>query len=85
MTGIVGDKWTFDNFSPMEVIHTAVSLTTYAGESEDLMRTPFGDLIELIEAGALRVQVGRTFTLDEIVETHRCRENNAGGKTVALT
>ena len=86
MTGIVGDKWSFDNFSPMEIIPTAVSLTTYAGESEDFMRTPFGDLIELIETGSLRVPVGKTFTLDEIVEAHRCmEENKAGGKTVVLT
>ena len=86
MTGMVGDKWWFDNFSPMEVIPTAVSLTTYAGESEDFMRTPFGDLVELIEAGTLRVQVGKTFTLGEIVEAHRCmEENKAGGKTVVLT
>jgi len=86
MTGIVGDKWSFDNFSPMEIIPTAVSLTTYAGESEDFMRTPFGDLIELIETGSLRVPVGKTFTLDEIVEAHRCmEENKAGGKIVVLT
>jgi len=86
MTGIVGDKWSFDNFSPMEIIPTAVSLTTYAGESEDFMRTPFGDLIELIETGTLRVPVGKKFTLDEIVEAHRCmEENKAGGKIVVLT
>ena len=86
MTGTVADKWSFDNFGPMEVIPTAISLTTYAGESEDFMRTPFGDLIELIEAGALRVQVGKTFPLDEIVEAHRCmEENKAGGKIVVLT
>ena len=86
MTGMVGDKWSFDNFSPLEVIPTAVSLTTYAGESEDFMRTPFGDLFELIEAGTLRVQLGKTFTLDEIVEAHRCmEENKADGKIVVLT
>ena len=86
MTGMVGDKWWFDNFSPMEVIPTAVSLTTYAGESEDFMRTPFGDLVELIEAGTLRVQVGKTFTLGEIVEAHRCmEENKADGKIAVLT
>jgi NADPH:quinone reductase-like Zn-dependent oxidoreductase len=86
MTGMVGDKWSFDNFSPMEVIPAAVSLTTYAGESEDFMRTPFGDLVELIEAGTLRVQVGKTFTLGEIVEAHRCmEENKADGKIVVLT
>jgi NADPH:quinone reductase-like Zn-dependent oxidoreductase len=86
ITGIVGDKWSFDNFSPMEVIPTAVSLTTYAGESEDFMRTPFGDLVELIEAGTLPVQLAKTFPLDEIVDAHRCMEDNkAGGKIVVLT
>jgi NADPH:quinone reductase-like Zn-dependent oxidoreductase len=86
MTGIVGNKWSFDNFAPMEAIPTAVSLTTYAGESEDFMRTPLNDLVEQIAAGTLRVQVGKTFHLDEIAEAHRCMEDNqAGGKIVVLT
>jgi NADPH:quinone reductase-like Zn-dependent oxidoreductase len=85
MTGIVGNKWSFGDFAPMEVIPTAVSLTTYAGESEDFMRTPLQDLVEQIAAGTLHVQVGRTFHLDEIVEAHRCmEENKAGGKIVVL-
>src|SRR3984893_9647726 len=53
MTGIVGNKWSFDNFAPMEAIPTAVCLTTYAGESEDFMRTPLEDLVEKIAAGTL--------------------------------
>ena len=85
MTGIVGNKWSFDNFAPMEAIPTAVSLTTYAGESEDFMRTPIEDLVAQIAGGTLRVQVGKTFHLDEIVEAHRCmEENKAGGKIVVL-
>jgi NADPH:quinone reductase-like Zn-dependent oxidoreductase len=86
MTGIVGNKWSFDDFAPMEAIPTAVSLTTYAGESEDFMRTPLQGLVEKIAAGALHVQAGSTFQLDEIVEAHRCmEENKAGGKIVVLT
>jgi NADPH:quinone reductase-like Zn-dependent oxidoreductase len=86
MTGIVGNKWSFDNFAPMEAIPTAVYLTTYAGESEDFMRTPFEELVKQIVAGTLHVQVGRTFHLDEIAEAHRCmEENKAGGKIVVLT
>jgi NADPH:quinone reductase-like Zn-dependent oxidoreductase len=86
MTGIVGNKWSFDDFAPMEAIPSAVCLTTYAGESEDFMRMPLGDLVEQIAAGTLRVQVGRTFHLDDIVEAHRCmEENKAGGKIVVLT
>ena len=86
MTGIVGNKWSFENFAPMETIPTAVSLTTYGGESEDFMRMPLEDMVEQIAAGTLRVQIGKTFHLDEIVEAHRCmEENKAGGKIVVLT
>jgi NADPH:quinone reductase-like Zn-dependent oxidoreductase len=50
------------------------------------MRTPIKDLVEQIAAGALRVQVGKSFHPDEIVEAHRCMEDNkAGGKIVVLT
>jgi NADPH:quinone reductase-like Zn-dependent oxidoreductase len=86
MTGIVGNKWSFDDFAPMEAIPTAVSLTTYAGDSEDFMRTPLEKLVEQIAAGKLHVQIGKTFRLDEIADAHRCmEENKAGGKIVVLT
>jgi NADPH:quinone reductase-like Zn-dependent oxidoreductase len=86
MTGMVGNKWSFDDFAPMEVIPTAVSLTTYAGELDDFMQMPFADLVEQVAAGKLQVAIGRKFQLDEIVEAHRCmEENKAGGKIVVLT
>jgi NADPH:quinone reductase-like Zn-dependent oxidoreductase len=86
MTGMVGDKWWFDQFSPMDVIPTAVNLTVYSGGSQDFMRTPLRDLVAQVEAGTLWVQIGKVFRLDEIAEAHRCMEtNNAGGKIVVLT
>jgi NADPH:quinone reductase-like Zn-dependent oxidoreductase len=86
MTGMVGNKWSFDDFSPMEVIPTTVCLTTYDGGPEDFMLTPLEELVGQIAASTLRVQVGRTFRLDDIVEAHRCmEENSAGGKIVVLT
>jgi NADPH:quinone reductase-like Zn-dependent oxidoreductase len=86
MTGIVGNKWSLDQFAPMEAIPTAVYLTAYAGESEDFMRTPLSELAQQIEGGTLHIQVGRTFHLDEIASAHRLmEENKAGGKIVVLT
>jgi NADPH:quinone reductase-like Zn-dependent oxidoreductase len=86
MTGIVGNKWSFDQFAPMDAIPTAVYLTVYAGGSKDFMRTPLNELAQQIKAGTLRVQVGKTFHLDEIVSAHRLmEENKAGGKIVVLT
>lgn len=86
MTGMVGDKWWFDKFGPMDIIPTAVSLTTYAGGSEDFMQTPLRKLVDQIAAGTLKIQIGKTFALDEIVAAHSCmEENRAGGKIVVRT
>ena len=85
MTGIVGNKWSLEEFRPMEAIPTAVYLTAYAGETEDFMRTPLEDLAGQVAAGTLHVQIGRAFRLDEIAEAHRfMEENKAGGKIVVL-
>ena len=86
MTGMVGKKWSFDDFSPMDVIPTSVCLTTYDGGPEDFMLTPLDELVEQVAARTLRVQIGRVFKLDDIVEAHRCMEENKGsGKIVVLT
>ena len=86
MTEIVGNKWSFEDFAPMEAIPSAVNLTTYAGESADFLRTPLEAMAKQIATGTLHVQVGRVFQLDDIVEAHRCmEENKAGGKIVVLT
>lgn len=86
LTGIVGNKWSFDNFSPMDSIPTAVNLTCYSGGPEDFIATPLAELVKQIKEGTLKVQVGKVFKLDEIVEAHRTmEENKAGGKIVVLT
>jgi NADPH:quinone reductase-like Zn-dependent oxidoreductase len=85
MTGMVGNKWSFENFSPMDAIPTAVGLTTYSGGVKDFMLMPIQDLVDEVAGGTLHVQVGRIFGLDEIVEAHRAmEENKAGGKIVVL-
>lgn len=86
MTGMVGDQWQLNDFSPMGAIPTAVGLTSYSGGADDFMQTPLQQLVKQIEAGELNVQIGKTFKLDNIVEAHRCMEaNQAGGKIVVLT
>lgn len=86
MAGIVGNKWTFDHFSPMEAIPTAVNLTMYSGGPKEFMNTPLEDLAKQIKDGTLKIQIGKVFKIDEIVEAHRVmEENKAGGKIVVLT
>ncbi len=70
----------------MEAIPTSVKLTTYAGGAEDFVKTPLQAFIDELEAGRTQLRAGQVFNLDDIVEAHRCMdENRGGGKIVVLT
>jgi len=86
MTGMVGDQWSLDNFSPMAAIPTGVSLTTYAGGVEDFIATPFQSFIEAIELGQTKIKLGPVFGLNDIAQAHQVMQDNAAaGKIVILT
>lgn len=86
MTGMVGNAWEFDRFSPMGAIPPTVNLTTYSGGSQDFINTPLQTVVHEVEAGRMSVRIGREFNIDDIVEAHRVMETNqAGGKIVVLT
>lgn len=73
MTGIAGNKWTFDQFMPMASIPTSVKLTTYASTTEAVLRTPIEDIARDLAAGKIQLPI-KTFPLEEIVEAHRLME-----------
>ena len=86
MTGMVGNAWEFDRFSPMAAIPSTVNLTTYSGGEQEFMDTPLQTVVNEVEAGRMTPRIGHVFQLDEIVDAHRCMEDNAaGGKIVVLT
>jgi len=86
MTGMVGNAWEFDLFSPMGAIPSTVNLTTYSGGDEDFINTPLQTVVNEVEGGRMTLRIGRVFQLDDIVEAHRCMEGNAaGGKIVVRT
>lgn len=86
VTGMIGSSKGLDNFEPLGSIPHTVSLTCYSGGANDFMATPLNELAKQVAAGTLQVQIGKTFKLDEIVEAHRCmEEDRAGGKIVVLT
>ena len=85
MTGMVGNSWKIEDFEVMGAIPTAVCLTTYQGDEKDFVRTPLEEMAKQVKEGKMKVQVGKTFVLDDIVEAHRTmEENKAGGKIVLL-
>ncbi|MCZ6590380.1 MAG: zinc-binding alcohol dehydrogenase family protein [Alphaproteobacteria bacterium] len=86
MTGMVGNSWEFEKFSPMGAIPTAVNLTTYAGGAEDFIDTPLQAFVDAIEAGTAKIRTGPVFSIDDIVEAHRTmEEDRAAGKIVVVT
>ena len=86
MTGMVGNSWELENFSPMEAIPSAVNLTTYAGGADDFINTPLQEFIAMIERGEASIKTGPVFKIDDIVDAHRAmEEDRAAGKIVVLT
>ena len=85
MTGIVGNSWKIPDFEVFGAISTAVQLTTYQGNEEDFKRAPLEEMVGQIARGELKVQVGKVFKLEQIVEAHTTmEENKAGGKIVLV-
>lgn len=86
MAGMVGNQWSLPQFTPMDVIPTGVSLTTYSGGVADFLAMPFQGLVNQVEGGELPIRLGPVFQLDQISSAHAVMEQtSARGKIVVLT
>ncbi|KAJ5640963.1 zinc-binding oxidoreductase [Penicillium herquei] len=84
MAGIAGNKWTFDQFSPMASIPKSVKLTTYGSSSEALLETPIETIAQEIVSGKMKMPI-KSFGFDDIVDAHRLmEEEGAMAKIVIL-
>jgi NADPH:quinone reductase-like Zn-dependent oxidoreductase len=86
MTGIAGNKWTIDNFNPMEVIPSGVGLTAYGADPDDAIMQPgLQEMVRQVEDGTLKIKIAKVLKLDDISEAHRLmEESGAGGKIVIV-
>jgi len=83
MTGILGNEWTMQNFTPMGDIPSLGQLTVYMGESKNLSKDLLQIFINKVEKGNIRLNIDSVFQLDQIVKAHQYMENNlAKGKLV---
>lgn len=67
-TGIVGNSWTLESINPMEFIPPTVCLTVYNGGPNEFMETPLNEIVKQVAEGTASIQIGKVFTLDDIVE-----------------
>lgn len=83
MTGILGNEWTMDSFTPMGDIPSLGRLTVYMGESKNLSKKLLQDFIDEVERGALQLNIDKVFKLREVSAAHQYMEDNmAKGKVV---
>jgi len=83
MTGILGNEWTMENFTPMGDIPSLGRLTVYMGESKNLSKDLLQHFIAKVEKGNIKLNIDSVFQLDQIVKAHQYMENNlAKGKLV---
>lgn len=85
MTGILGGSWSLNDFYPMDDIPNCVKLTSYSGNAADISAQELQAYVELVERDTLRVQLGPSFSFDELPDAHRLMDtNSANGKIVVV-
>lgn len=85
MTGILSESWYIPDFAPMEFIPATVGMTIYDSGQVTAPAAALQAFIDSVEAEQVKLGVGRTFTLDDIVAAHQLMDSNAaGGKLVVL-
>lgn len=83
MTGILGNSWSMESFSPMGDIPSLGRLTVYMGDAKNLNSADLQDFIDAVESGKIKLNIDKIFKLDQIVEAHQYMEDNhATGKLV---
>ncbi|MET0189411.1 MAG: zinc-binding alcohol dehydrogenase family protein [Pseudonocardia sediminis] len=84
-TGMLSDQWTIPEFYPMAWLPNGVRLTAYSGEAADLPAAELQAFLDAVADGRATIPVGRTYTLDDVVQAHRDMEAGVvGGKAVVL-
>ena len=85
MTGILGNEWTMDSFTPMGDIPSLGRLTVYMGESKNLSKELLQDFIDEVEKGKIKLNIDQVFKLDHVSKAHKYMEDNkAKGKIVVV-
>jgi len=86
MSGMLAEKWSINDFSPMDFIPATVNLTIYDSGQTKLDKTNLQAFIKDVEAGFIQLSIGQTFHLSKIAEAHQLMESNlASGKIVVVT
>ena len=85
-TGMLSNKWTVDDFYPIDYIPHGVRLTSYGGDANDLPPRVLQEFLDAVVAGDAVVPIDHVYSMDQIVEAHAAMEaGRASGKLVVTT
>lgn len=81
----MGNEWIMKDFFPMEDISVGIGLTAYSGGRTEMGLVPFKEIVKDIEAGKMKVPIGKQWKLEEVGKAHEMMEKGgAGGKMVIV-
>ena len=84
-TGMLSNRWTVDEFYPIDYIPRGVRLTAYAGGADDLPAPVLQAYLDRLAAGSLSIGPLQTYTLDDMPRAHADLEHNrVFGKLVGV-
>ena len=69
-TGMLSEQWSIKEFAPLDYIPAAVNLTVYDSGQIRMDEKHFQSFINDVQAGKIKLNISKVFTLDEIVEAH---------------
>jgi NADPH:quinone reductase-like Zn-dependent oxidoreductase len=83
--GMLSNRWTVPDFSPLDHLPRGVRLTAYAGEARDLPADVLQRFLDDVAAGRATVPLGQVFPIERIRDAHSIMEGDrATGKIVVL-
>ena len=83
MTGILGNSWSMEDFSPMYDIPSTAKLTCYAGDAENLSSDDLQGFINEVKKGTISLNIDSILKLEDVPKAHEMMENSqAKGKMV---
>lgn len=85
MTGMLSESWSIPDFAPMEFIPATVGLTIYDSGKVTAPAAALQAFIDSVETGQVKLGIGRTFLLDDIVAAHQLMDSNAAGGKIVVT
>lgn len=84
--GYLSNQWIVPDFYPAGFLPRGVRLAGYFGDASDLPPAVLQDFLDAVAAGAARVPIARTYTMDEIAAAHDDMEHDrVAGKLVVTT